>query len=474
MAPRDQEKNALPIDMETGSNTSGDGSKKDDSSPPPAYRTDDTRTTHSVAQEDGAEIDLTPLSWWKAGTILFAETVSLGILSLPSVIASVGIGPGIALIVVMAILSGYSGLIFGEFCMQYPEIESFGGVGHIVGGAVGGPTLGVVFGEFLGWGQTIFQIFVMGSHLLTWTIAMNTLTNSSQCTVMWAGVGLVVFWFFNLPRNLNIASYLSVASSLSIFSAVIVTVVDVAIEKPIGSTSLDVANQLGFTGAFLSVTNIAIAFCSHSCFFSVISELNIKTDWPKALVMLQSLDTALYIVAAVVIYVYVGPDVPSPALSAAGSVVVRKVTWGIALPTIVIAGVIYGHVATKYIFGRILGKTRHMHKRTLIGDAGWVCVGLSIWIIAFVISESIPVFNSLLSLICALFVSWFSYGVPGIMWLFLYRGQYYSNWKMTAGLVSNIILVVVGFLLCVLGLWSTIDSLASNSTHTPWSCASNA
>lgn len=110
----------------------------------------------------------------KAGTILFAETVSLGILSLPSVIASVGIGPGIALIVVMAILSGYSGLVFGEFCMQYPEIESFGGVGEIVGRSVGGPTMGVIFGEFLGWGQTIFQIFVMGSHLLTWTIAMNT------------------------------------------------------------------------------------------------------------------------------------------------------------------------------------------------------------------------------------------------------------------------------------------------------------
>ena len=110
----------------------------------------------------------------KAGTILFAETVSLGILSLPSVIASVGIGPGVALIVFMAILSGYSGLVFGEFCMQYPEIESFGGVGDVVGRAMGGPTLGVVFGEFLGWGQTIFQIFVMGSHLLTWTIAMNT------------------------------------------------------------------------------------------------------------------------------------------------------------------------------------------------------------------------------------------------------------------------------------------------------------
>ncbi|KAJ0119230.1 hypothetical protein J7T55_013467 [Diaporthe amygdali] len=472
MAPKEQEKNAMPIDPETGSNTSGDVSKKDSS--PPAYRTDDARTTSSVAQEDGAEINLTPLSWWKAGTVLFAETVSLGILSLPSVIASVGIVPGIVLIVVMAILSGYSGLVFGEFCRLYPEVDSFGGVGEIVGRSVGGPALGAFCKEFLGWGQTIFQIFVMGSHLLTFTIAMNTLTNSSQCTVMWAGVGLVIFWLFNIPRNLNIASYLSIASSLSIFSAVIITIVDVGVEKPIGSTSIEITRQLGFTGAFLSVTNIAIAFCAHSCFFNVISELDIKTNWPKALCMLQFLDTALYLVAAVVIYVYVGPDVPSPALSAAGSVVVRKVIWGIALPTIVIAGVIYGHVAARYIFGRILGKTRHMHRRTLIGDAGWVCLGLTIWVIAFVISESIPVFNSLLSLICALFVSWFSYGVPGIMWLFLNRGQYLKNWKMTVGLVSNVTLVVVGFMLCALGLWSVIDSLASNSTHEPWSCASNA
>jgi hypothetical protein len=66
MARPEQEKNTTPIDLETGSNTSntsGEGSKKDDPSPPP-YQTDDTRTASSVAQEDGAEIDLTPLSWW--------------------------------------------------------------------------------------------------------------------------------------------------------------------------------------------------------------------------------------------------------------------------------------------------------------------------------------------------------------------------------------------------------------------------
>lgn len=464
-----REKSSVSGDLETGSKPSTHVSK-DDSDVPPAYRADDTRTANSVNQEEPAELNLTPLTWWKAGIVLVAETVSLGILSLPSVIASLGLAPGIVLIVFIAILSGYSGLVFGEFCMRYPEIESFGGVGEVMGRTLSGPAAGLILKEFMGWCQVIFQIFVMGSHMLTWTIALNTLTDSSQCTVMWAGVGLVIFWVCNLPRNLNVASYLSVVSSLSIFSAVIVTIVDVAIEKPIGSTSIDVARQMGFTGAFLSVTNIAIAFCAHSCFFSVISELRIKTDWPKALVMLQVLDTSLYLVAAVVIYVYVGPDVPSPALSAAGSEVMKKVIWGIALPTIVIAGVIYGHVAAKYVFGRILGRTKHFTQRTMLGNVAWVLVSLSIWLLAFVISQSIPVFNSLLSLICALFASWFSYGIPGLMWLFLYRDEWFKDWKMMVGLASNIFLVIVGTMLCALGLWSTVASLSSNSSSQPWSC----
>lgn len=141
---------------------------------------------------------------------------------------------------------------------------------------------------------------------------------------------------------------------MSITTAVLITVVDVAIERPIGSGSFHVANELGFTGAFLAVTNIAIAFCkiprrfqntelgassntlllaSHSCFFTVISEFKNPDDWPKALALLQIADTTIYLVAAIVIYVFVGPTVPSPALSAAGSPVVRKVIWGIAIPS---------------------------------------------------------------------------------------------------------------------------------------------
>ena len=50
---------------------------------------------------------------------------------------------------------------------------------------------------------------------------------------------------------------------MSITTAVLITVIDVAIEKPIGTMSIHAANQLGFTSAFLAVTNICVAFCKH-------------------------------------------------------------------------------------------------------------------------------------------------------------------------------------------------------------------
>lgn len=39
-----------------------------------------------------------------------------------------------------------------------------------------------------------------------------------------------------------------------------------------------------------------------------------------------------------------------------------------------------------------------MHKRDLIAVGSWIGVALSLWIIAWIISAAIPVFNNLLSL----------------------------------------------------------------------------
>jgi len=66
---------------------------------------------------------------------------------------------------------------------------------------------------------------------------------------------------------------------------------------------------------------------------------------------------------------------------------------------IVIAGVINGHVAAKYIYVRVFRGTNHMQTRSFRAVGSWVAISLVLWIIAWIIAEAIPVFNNLLSLI---------------------------------------------------------------------------
>lgn len=64
-----------------------------------------------------------------------------------------------------------------------------------------------------------------------------------------------------------------------------------------------------------------------------------------------------------------------------------------------IAGVINGHVAAKYIYVRLFRGTDRMQKRNFLSIGSWVGISLVLWIVAWVIAEAIPVFNNLLSLI---------------------------------------------------------------------------
>lgn len=54
---------------------------------------------------------------------------------------------------------------------------------------------------------------------------------------------------------------MSCLACISITTAVIITIVDVAIERPIGDGVVSVAKTTGFTTAFLPILNMSIAFC---------------------------------------------------------------------------------------------------------------------------------------------------------------------------------------------------------------------
>ncbi|KAG2416796.1 hypothetical protein HFD88_008012 [Aspergillus terreus] len=439
-------------------NPSFDHEKKDDTQDMlPAYE-------DPFGDETFAEVKYRTLRWWQCGMIMIAETISLGILSLPSAVAALGLVPAVILIVGLGLLATYTGYVIGQFKLRYPHVHSMADAGEVMLGRFGR--------ELLGTAQLLFLIFIMGSHILTFSVMMNTVTDHGTCSIVFGVVGLILSFLLSLPRTLKKVSWLSISSFISIFAAVLITMIAIGIQRP-GDGHVDATVDTSLYKGFLAVTNIVFAYAGHVAFFGFISEMKIPTDYPKTLYMLQFTDTSMYVITAVVIYRYGGKDVASPALGST-SPLISKIAYGIAIPTIVIAGVINGHVAGKYIYVRLFRGTDRMHQRSLVSFGSWVLIGLILWTIAWIIAEAIPVFNNLLSLITALFASWFTYGLSGIFWLFLNWGKYTASPRKMFLTVVNLIIVGIGGCLCGLGLYVSGKAIHDDPSSASFSCANNA
>lgn len=163
--------------------------------------------------ETNAEVKYRTMKWWQAGIVMIAETIALGILSLPSVLATIGMPAGIILILGLGIIATYTGYILGKFKLAYPHVHNMADAGEILFRPLGRfPS--IVAREIFGAAQIIFYIFLLGSHVLTWAIAFDTMTDHAVCNIVWSAIGTVVMILFTLPRTLKKVSYLSIACEL--------------------------------------------------------------------------------------------------------------------------------------------------------------------------------------------------------------------------------------------------------------------
>ncbi|RHZ63764.1 putative neutral amino acid permease [Aspergillus thermomutatus] len=251
--------------------------------------------------------------------------------------------------------------------------------------------------------------------------------------------------------------------------------ITVGVQRP-GNAKVEVTVSTSLYRAFLAVTDIMFAYAAHPAFFGFISEMKTPTDWPKTLCTVQLISTTLYTVTGVVIYRSAGQDVASPALGSGGPLM-AKVVGLVAILTsqIVIAGVINGHIACKYIHVRLFRGTEHMHRRSLFSIIGtWVAISLVLWTSAWVIAEAVPVFNNLLSLITSLFGSWFSYGLCGVFWLFINQRRWFSSPREIFLTIVNFTLLGMGGCLCGLGLYVSGRAISEEPAGGSFSCANNA
>lgn len=156
----------------------------------------------AFGDETGAEVKYKTMHWWQASLIMVAENMSLGVLSLPAVLSTNGLVAGVLALIGIGLFVTYGGYVLWQFRMRYPQVASYTDIGEILLGRIGKEIFGAAF--------VIVGIFVMGSHLLTWTIALNTLSNHGTCTIVFGVVGIVVFALLTVPRTLKNVSFLAI------------------------------------------------------------------------------------------------------------------------------------------------------------------------------------------------------------------------------------------------------------------------
>ncbi|EJF66551.1 amino acid transporter [Dichomitus squalens LYAD-421 SS1] len=402
-------------------------------------------------EEGGHEIRYKTLSWQLVSALMIAEIVSNGMLTLPNAMAAVGIVPSLVLTVFLGIFALYTAKLLIDFKINHPDVHNMGDAGFILFGPVGR--------EVLSAGTIIFAIFGTGSELLAGQQALSTLSNNGLCATVLLVIFSIATFLVSLPRTLQNLSW------LGLFSAVMITICGILVmvgagANPVPDRVVAATVPTSFVQAFLAITGPVFAYAG--LFFILISEMRRPQDAMKAAVVLQGFSTTFYSVFGVVVYVYIGSTVASPATFSLPPVW-AKTTFAIGMVNFLIAGALYSHTAAKLIYIRLFRHTRHVHSHTVGGWFTWTFLCFVATAIAFILASAVPIFSDLTGVTASLFAAWYTYGIAGMFWIhdtFYLTGGAEALKRRWLGTTLATFTILGGAFICVAGTYVSIKLIA--------------
>lgn len=384
--------------------------------------------------------------------------------------ASLGMVAGTIICVGIGLIAIYTSYVVGQVKIKYPQVTHYSDVAPLLVGPRFGPFLQwVIGGAFV-----LYLVLLVGSHCLTGTIAFKTITHADVCTLVWGVVSMILLFICALPPSFAEMAILGYIDFVSIVAAILITLIATGIQANKGPGGLAGVDWTAgphegttFADAMVAVTNIVFAYSFAICQFSFMEEMHTPTDFPKSVWALGITEIVIYTLTGALGYAFVGNGVKSPALLSAGDTVSR-IAFGIALPVIFISGSINTVTAGRYILDKFFTHSTIRYVSTGKGWAVWIAIVAIISIIAFVIAEAIPFFSDLLSIISALFISGFSFYLPGIMWFVLIRqGGCFSTPKNIVLTIMNTVCIIIGLVCLGCGTYAAVwDIKLSFDNHT--------
>ena len=289
----------------------------------------------------------------------------------------------------------------------------------------------------------------------------------------------LVSFVCSLPRTFDTLSKLATLSAFFTFVSVLLAAIFAGIE---GETSIEgydtpgggktglltghpivlvvAAADTGFVSGMNAFLNISYTFIGQITIPSFIAEMKEPKDFPKALWAVTICEIIVFSLVGAIVYVYTGTQYnTSPAFGSIGNELYKKISFSFMIPTLIFLGVLYASVSARFIFFRIFEGTRHKGNHTVVGWASWAGILAVTWIFAFIISEVIPFFSDLLSLMSSLFDCFFGFIFWGTAYFRMRQADYGPGWitkrgiRGIAGFILNVIIVMIGLFMLTGGTY---------------------
>ncbi|KAF4556418.1 N amino acid transport system protein [Elsinoe fawcettii] len=455
---------------------------------PPTYGSGDSPTASYAADKNEYGLENTSsaaapekfrkLGWKRLTICLIVEAIALGSLSIPSAFAAVGMVAGVILSVSIGLIAIYTSHVVGQVKLKYPAVNHYSDAVRLIWGKFGYELSSAMF--------VLLLVLLVGSHTLTGTIAFIRIAETpGMCALAWGVISAILLFLLAIPPTFAEFAWLGYIDFVSIIAAIFITIVATGVEgakQPGGLSSIPWSawppEDVSFSSAFLAVTNIVFAYSFAVCQFSFMSELHTPTDYVKSIWALGLIEIFIYTLTGGLIYAFVGPDVASPALLSAGSIISR-IAFGVALPVIFISGSINSTVVNRFIIDRAFARSQIRYTHDFKGWMVWLGLLVVITVIAFVIAEAIPFFSALLGVISSLFISGFTFYFPALFWFQLIKqGKWYEGRKNIALSVLNGLVLVIGVVVLVCGTYASVtdivDQYNGGKVRSPFTCSSEA
>ena len=137
------------------------------------------------------------------------------------------------------------------------------------------------------------------------------------------------------------------------------------------------------------------------------------------------------------------------------------VAYGVGLIGLIVSACLYLHVASKYVFVRILRNSRHLQANTMIHWVTWLSCTIGLGLLSFILAEAIPIFNYLIALTGSLCFAPIAIALPGWLWLHDHKTWYKGTMMQKLAYGFHVFLIPLGLFFLVGGTYGVIQEIVA-------------